>query len=66
MRREQVPGTVGEIIAAVVHDDFDGPHGSEKCGFVGVEAGDCEADGKPEHIDDDGLDWMIVKGPVGV
>lgn len=63
---EQVPWAVGKIIAAVVHDDFDGPHGGEQRGFVRVEAGQCEADGEPEHVDDDGLDGMVVKGAVGV
>lgn len=28
--RHQVPGAVGEIIAAVVHDDFDGPERGEE------------------------------------
>lgn len=66
MRREQVPRAVGEVIAAVVHDDFDGPHGCKKRGFVRVEAGHCETYWESEHVDHDGLDGVVVKGAVGV
>lgn len=50
----------------MVHDDFDGPHGCKKRGFVRVEAGHCETCWEPEHVDHDGLDGVVVKGAVGV
>lgn len=66
VRGEQVPRAEGEIVAAVVHDDFDGPQRREEGGLVRREAGCCETYRESEHVDDDRFDRVVVKRAVRV
>lgn len=59
-----IAGVVWEIVSAVIYHRFERPNGAEESRLTIVQTSEGKAEGKADAIDWDGLQRVVVKGPV--
>ena len=64
MVANDIVGIEREVVAAMVHNGLERPHGAEESGLPVVEARYGETDGKPNDINGNRFHRVVVEGAV--